>query len=245
MTGEYRRIDLRLHNNHLFAQIVALKTNIAASQLGITTDGFYNLEYNMPGHPLHGKTVMQISAIVDTALSFWNGRGTAEYVMYDSVITKINEAFTGRLDTLSFAGPEFLKLRGGRKLLEDVPFLRMSPTGASFALEPLGSPFIEDELPMTPELYNNYPNPFNPSTTISFVLPEPSTVRLSVYNVLGQLVGTLIDGEEMAEGLQEVQFVADGLASGVYFYRIVSEPLNDDGSTGETFTAVKKMLLVK
>jgi hypothetical protein len=68
-------------------------------------------------------------------------------------------------------------------------------------------------------LSQNFPNPFNPSTTIRFSLPHRSSVSLLVYNTLGQQVSVLVQGEETA-GLHEVSFDGSHLASGVYFYRI-------------------------
>jgi hypothetical protein len=88
-----------------------------------------------------------------------------------------------------------------------------------------------------PEKYNlsqNYPNPFNPTTKINFTLAKASNVKLTVYNILGQKVATLVDGY-MNQGAQSVTFNASKLTSGVYFYRL------EAGS----FTANKKMLLVK
>ncbi len=83
-------------------------------------------------------------------------------------------------------------------------------------------------------LYNNYPNPFNPSTTINFSMPKEGLVRLTVYDVLGQEVRTLIDGR-LSPGEHEVTFNADGLASGVYF-SVLKEG---------TEVSVKKMVLLK
>ena len=68
-------------------------------------------------------------------------------------------------------------------------------------------------------LSQNFPNPFNPSTTIRFGLAERVHVRLSVFTVLGQLVSTLLNGEE-EPGYHEVRFDGTGLASGVYYYRL-------------------------
>ncbi|MBI1804838.1 MAG: S8 family serine peptidase [Ignavibacteria bacterium] len=95
-------------------------------------------------------------------------------------------------------------------------------------------------------LHQNYPNPFNPTTTIQFDLPTPATVTLTINNTLGQEVAKLVDHEQMGEGRQGIDFDASRLSSGVYFYRIVAEGLHDPGlQTGGTFTAVRKMALVK
>jgi hypothetical protein len=83
-------------------------------------------------------------------------------------------------------------------------------------------------------LEQNYPNPFNPSTTINFTLAKATDVKLTIYNILGQQVRTLVD-TRMSAGQQSVVFDASKLATGVYFYRL------DAGS----FSSVKKMLLLK
>jgi photosystem II stability/assembly factor-like uncharacterized protein len=83
-------------------------------------------------------------------------------------------------------------------------------------------------------LAQNYPNPFNPSTTIHYALPHTSFVTLTVYNALGQQVAQLVNEQQQA-GYHDVVFRGDGLASGVYFYRI---------QAGD-FVSVKKLLLLK
>ena len=65
----------------------------------------------------------------------------------------------------------------------------------------------------------NYPNPFNPSTTIRFALPRQANVTLTVYNALGQHVATLLEGTQSA-GIHDVKFDASRIASGMYFYRM-------------------------
>ena len=77
----------------------------------------------------------------------------------------------------------------------------------------------EPSLPVSYTLEQNYPNPFNPSTTIGYALPHRSHVALTVFNVLGQQVAMLVDGD-LEAGFHEVRFSAAGLASGVYFYRL-------------------------
>lgn len=83
-------------------------------------------------------------------------------------------------------------------------------------------------------LEQNYPNPFNPSTTIEFQLPERATVKITVYNMLGQEVGVVADGEFQA-GVHQANWNATNMPSGAYVYRI---------NAGK-YSAVKRMLLVK
>jgi len=83
-------------------------------------------------------------------------------------------------------------------------------------------------------LGQNYPNPFNPSTQIEFRIPETGNVKLAVYNLVGEEVALLVNGQVEA-GVHEVTFNASNLPSGAYFYKLQS------GSKVE----VKKMLLTK
>ncbi len=71
-------------------------------------------------------------------------------------------------------------------------------------------------------LYQNYPNPFNPSTTITYLIPKESFVKLKIFNSIGQLVKTLVN-ENQSSGEYNIIFNADGLTSGVYYYQLISE----------------------
>jgi hypothetical protein len=84
------------------------------------------------------------------------------------------------------------------------------------------------------ELFQNYPNPFNPTTTISYYLKSNGNVSLKVYNVLGALVTTLVNGYQ-TKGPKEINFNANNYASGVYYYTIETEGFRD----------TKKMILMK
>ncbi|HBZ37957.1 MAG TPA: T9SS C-terminal target domain-containing protein, partial [Balneola sp.] len=68
----------------------------------------------------------------------------------------------------------------------------------------------------------NYPNPFNPSTVITYAVPQNGTVRLEVFDLIGRKVATLVDNERKAAGWYQITFDASNLASGIYFYRIVA-----------------------
>ena len=106
---------------------------------------------------------------------------------------------------------------------------------------------MNEEVPEHYVLYQNYPNPFNPATTIQFDVDMPSLVTIKVYNMLGQELATLLDRETIEDESGEVVFDASRLASGVYFYRMVAEPLadEDDDPIGQTHVIVKKMILMK
>ncbi|MFA7419267.1 MAG: T9SS type A sorting domain-containing protein [Melioribacteraceae bacterium] len=93
---------------------------------------------------------------------------------------------------------------------------------------------VNVEVPGKLVLYQNMPNPFNPTTEIKFALPKVSNVELSIYNMLGEKVETLASGM-MNAGEHKVSFNATNLSSGVYFYKL----------TTESNSSIKKMILMK
>lgn len=93
----------------------------------------------------------------------------------------------------------------------------------------------DSKIPAQFYLNQNYPNPFNPSTTIEFGLTKEMDIELRVYNILGQEVMTLINGQLMKAGVYKVNFKASDLASGTYVYRL---------KAGSQIMS-KKMLLLK
>lgn len=97
-----------------------------------------------------------------------------------------------------------------------------------------------DFTPKTFEVAQNYPNPFNPTTTIKYQIPEASSVVVTIYNMLGQKVETLVDVVQET-GYYEVNWSASGYASGMYFYHIQMKAV----SGNNTYSSVKKMMLMK
>ncbi len=95
-------------------------------------------------------------------------------------------------------------------------------------------------LPKEFALMHNYPNPFNPVTTLPFALPERSDVTIEVYNILGARVATVMQATKPA-GYHKVQWQPNNLSSGIYFFRISAHGL----STGKQFHDVQKMILMK
>jgi hypothetical protein len=92
----------------------------------------------------------------------------------------------------------------------------------------------EAEVPHVFSLSQNYPNPFNPTTKVAYSLPSTQHVNLTIYNVLGQTVTTLVDEVQQA-GAYEAEWNATDVSSGVYFYRL----------TTDQNVETRKMLLLK
>ncbi len=101
--------------------------------------------------------------------------------------------------------------------------------------EKIASNGLNDQAPETFTLAQNFPNPFNPTTTFTFAMPESAPVRLSIFDLNGRQVAELIN-EELPAGRYEIPFDASNLASGVYLYRLAA---------GQSFTQTRKMMLIK
>jgi hypothetical protein len=97
-----------------------------------------------------------------------------------------------------------------------------------------------DLVPTVFGLMQNFPNPFNPTTTLQYGLPMNSRVRLRIFNILGQQVAELVDADQTA-GTYRVTWKAD-VASGMYFYRIEAISLSEQN---HRFVDVKRMILMR
>ncbi|MBK7378610.1 MAG: T9SS type A sorting domain-containing protein [Ignavibacteriales bacterium] len=98
---------------------------------------------------------------------------------------------------------------------------------------------VDAGVPSIFELAQNFPNPFNPNTSIKFTLPEKSRVKISVYNLLGQIVSEITNADFSA-GINEVNFKAENLSSGIYVYLLEATGIN-----GSVYSASRKMTLLK
>jgi hypothetical protein len=250
---EQKILDPKKTSNRLFAELLALKFNIAASQLGKVPPGLGELIFDRDGNLADEMPVKGIAEKADSMMTYWRSYTQAQYDSVYSAIHDINHAFAGPLDTVSFMTGNVLVLAGSVEL-SSVPFLKLPvpfvavrrlPTSDVTEPEEMndfeGEEFEEGGTPMAAKLYQNYPNPFNPATMISFRLLEPSQVTIRIYNTLGQEVAMLMSGEEMEEGYNEVEFNAESLSSGVYFYRIDVQGVGD--AALHTVLANKMVLL--
>lgn len=100
--------------------------------------------------------------------------------------------------------------------------------------QPIGIQNWENILPASDILYQNYPNPFNPYTTIEYYLVKPAAVRISIYDVLGREIKTILSGLQKA-GQHKLKLSGENLPSGIYFYKLESE----------SFTGTKKMIILR
>ena len=244
--------------NDCFEELLTLAANIAMSDAGKTPAGLRNLLYDdgISGASLNGLSVAAIKSYADNVMTNFEFQPLAVYARLELVASKINEAFscggvdcesvspltTADYDTASWIGTGKVQIRG-KYPVTAISYLRANPGAEPKIIQ---VPRNVVPVPTVYTMYQNYPNPFNPTTTIEFDLPTDAFVTLKIYNIVGQEMGTLLNHEALDYGNQSVDFDASNLPSGVYFYRISAQSLNDDGvATGQVFKQVKKMMLVK
>ena len=206
-----------------------LENNISASMLTINLDWASAVDTSLCVYNRGwGKDTIDISidyGMIDTTAisvetsSFELAPGDSQFIKLIMVPNKINNWSNFKV----FVDSKFNYL--------------VNPIEVSFTImDPIDKPW--QNLPNKYALYQNYPNPFNPKTVISWQVGatsmSPLQVDLSIYNVLGQKVATLVSGKQKA-GFYEVEWDAGGFASGVYYYRL---------QAGE-YVDCKKLVLLK
>jgi hypothetical protein len=148
-----------------------------------------------------------------------------------------NGVSIGTSTTLNYS--DFSDLSGYDYLAYKVTAVYSNPAGESDPSNEVvvfGTGIENDALvPGKVTLYQNYPNPFNPETTIRYSLAADADVRLAVFDIAGREVAELVSGSQ-AKGNHTVNFNADGLTSGIYFYRL---------SLNNKIMASKKMMMLK
>lgn len=168
-----------------------------------------------------------VSNVVDDVIS-------VAWMNIDSKEVKVKAG--GALATLKFRATELFS-KSDEVSLELLAGAELTDRMAKSLDAGINIPVVAVGVPDVFALRQNYPNPFNPSTTIQYDLPENGKVTLTIYNSLGQTVGTLVNQKQVA-GAYDVKFNASNLASGVYLYRVTVEGTKN-------FVMTKKMILMK
>ena len=186
--------------------------------------------YNIPAGSSNNKLEIKINNTTDKTYTgiILTPSALPGWVKVKEEFVSINEISpaSGETAVLTFA----VSLDAPLNSEEELSFLIQTKEGKT-----LNKTFsVKVTLPDKFELNQNFPNPFNPSTVISFSIPSEVKVILKVYNILGEEVQTLVN-EVLKPGVHNIDFNASHLASGVYFYRI------DAGN----YTSLKKMILMK
>lgn len=162
-----------------------------------------------------------ITCGVEKWMKIWINDGTGNFILSDSLDYNAISAFLGDVDNDSDLDivVGYWEGSGGNKI-----FLNQTITGIKNHSSTLSGFKLE----------RNYPNPFNPITTISFKIPIRSNVSLMIYDILGNEVVSLLENE-INSGEHKVQFDGTGLSSGIYFYQFQTNG----------FTDTKRMFLIK
>ena len=181
--------------------------------------------------PDTGNFIRTISTTGYAALA-GGGNGKAEWLSEDPQQVTIAAGDSASINLLIIAPDESGQYTADIILESNDP--DSSITRVQVVLDIVTSIAEENSLPTVYSLYNNYPNPFNPSTSINYDLPNQSNVKLKIYNILGEDIATLVNQEQNA-GRYQVHWDASRLASGIYFYTI---------QAGD-FVQTKKMILMK
>ncbi|RME24922.1 MAG: T9SS C-terminal target domain-containing protein, partial [Candidatus Zixiibacteriota bacterium] len=240
LPGEQAVVDVSLFNERPLAGLsVALHFDDTRLHLdSISLDGTRDLSMQTNSSPIQlrnstGDCLLYLTFAESSPLP----AGTGSIARLHFSVDQQALPGTAMIDSTTYSGPwnTFLILTAANDSARLTPIFRPGWVNVEI---PTGVGDDNDTpLPDSYRLAQNYPNPFNPTTVIAFTLPKGGTVRLDVFNLLGQRVRTLLD-RYLPAGEHRVTFDARSdsgrpLGSGVYFYRLVT---ND-------FIASKKMVL--
>ncbi|MCC5932741.1 MAG: immunoglobulin domain-containing protein [Balneolales bacterium] len=120
---------------------------------------------------------------------------------------------------------------------EGVYTVRVSNPGGSVLSNEVFVGLRLDDFSLSP----NFPNPFRQRTTISFILPEASVVELTIHDIQGRLVGTMLSNTSLEAGIHEYEWESRWMANGTYFYRLRADAVNSN----ESFTEARKMIRLR
>ena len=195
----------------------------ASTEMSRSTDGGITFQpHSVPGYG-------NINGIESSGSNFWFIRGEKIFHSTDDGLNWIDEYTTPSTLTLNHMDfPNNLnECQMGWAVGYGGTICKMTGSGAT-------SVDNQNEMSMVFELKQNYPNPFNPVTIIQYTIGSKQTVKVKVYDIIGNEIVTLVNNEQ-SEGKYEVKFDGSLLSSGIYFYKL---------QAGD-FTQLRKMILLK
>ncbi len=221
------------------ADTVNITGNVTGVNVGVVPIGSTGYAHvggtihSSAGAPLAGVNLVATSSTGDV-LGYGLSDGNGNYA--------IDAVATGSV-TISVEREEYVPTAGNVNITSST----FSLNNVDFTLSPATPTGVTDRgtTPAAFALQQNYPNPFNPSTTIGFNIPASSRVSVKIFNLLGQEVVSLVNGE-LAAGTHAVLWngkdnAARSVASGIYFYKLTATP----SSGGQEVTQIRKMILMK
>lgn len=194
--------------------------------LYLKTDSTLEALHNDRSFSLNPQIHYKLNVFHTIAVYYDSLQGLAKWYLDGALIDSVAfEIYHGNDPTITIAhGGEGMTFKG---VFDDLRVYSIKKTSTGLFAD-------KGKEPERFTLAQNYPNPFNPSTTIEYAVAKQCHVQLKVYNVLGNLVATLVD-DERQPGIYRLKFNADELPSGVYFYKI---QMMD-------FQAVRKMIIME
>ena len=204
--------------------LITIPTNISQPSFNGTNPGCAGGSCHTYQDGIVSATVTDLQ--VQITVTGTSGDVAGELVDGTGAVVAFNNGTSSNPFTLTAPGPGNYVINAGHKSP-----LRWDSASVSISVTNVRE---NSSNPTNFKLYDNYPNPFNPSTSIRYSIPEGSFTSIKIYNSLGSEVATLVN-ETKSAGTYEVEFNASNLSSGIYYYTL------QVGSFSET----KKMILMK
>jgi hypothetical protein len=243
----------------LVNSFIAPLSGLGGSSLAVFASGFLNPSANQNGAPFglfaalaNGTVVQLVPGVVPVELSSFTAtvNGTSVSLNWTTVTETNNRGFEiqRKSSDNDFVTVGFVNGKGTTTQIQNYSFTESNLSVGKYAYRLKQIDFdgtfeyskvveVSVVAPREFSLEQNFPNPFNPSTMISFNLKTDADVTLKIFNLLGQEITTLVNGR-LTAGTQQISFNAEDQTSGVYFYRIDAK-----GIDGTNFSSTKKMIL--